>query len=427
MEYTELIHHYLDGELQSPEEQVLFSELSHNEQLRVDFSHQVKIQSAAQNDISTISTPIESTNAVFAALGFQIPTGNSAEYAGGRQSADKEFSIIKRFRNRFGKYSAIILTALLTSLLTASLSFVALKQIYDSKPTQNIIADNHQSKLPVISSMENPPSVNNPVRTNNTITTRLHKPVMSSITSGVENDGNKNNGNPEVVNTSATENTGNGFNQGDISRATVRYTSVQMLLNSNFANNAPGNLPVPGLSETPTTFIIPSSIAGNGNAHFIVSLNNFSGRSNPTVGPASQSTGLWFANMNASVLYKLTDVQSLGVSVGQEQFAQVFTVDNGINQLRYKQNPMLFWYGLSYKVSMIDLGYNRVLYPYGEVFGGATQAGPLGKCQLGFELKPSDNVSFNLGAELGSLVYNVQNKLYMTNKYAIIYGFSLHY
>ncbi len=44
MDYSRMIHDYLDGELDQMQQDILFAELATNQDMRVDFSQQVKLQ-----------------------------------------------------------------------------------------------------------------------------------------------------------------------------------------------------------------------------------------------------------------------------------------------------------------------------------------------------------------------------------------------
>ena len=65
MEYNRLIHDYLDNELDPSREEELFSQISKNPDLRMEFNNQLQLHLVAQNDISTIAPPIDSTNFIF--------------------------------------------------------------------------------------------------------------------------------------------------------------------------------------------------------------------------------------------------------------------------------------------------------------------------------------------------------------------------
>lgn len=70
MDYTYLIHTYLEGRLEEPLEEVLFGELSRNGALRKELSAQINLTNAAKRDASSILPTEAEKTALFAELGF---------------------------------------------------------------------------------------------------------------------------------------------------------------------------------------------------------------------------------------------------------------------------------------------------------------------------------------------------------------------
>ncbi len=78
MDYTYLIHTYLEGRLDEPLEEVLFRELSRNGSLRKELAMQINLANAARREAASILPTEAEKNALFAELGFaEVGLGES--------------------------------------------------------------------------------------------------------------------------------------------------------------------------------------------------------------------------------------------------------------------------------------------------------------------------------------------------------------
>ena len=78
MDYTYLIHTYLEGRLDEPLEEVLFRELSRNGSLRKELAMQINLVNAARREAASILPTEAEKNALFAELGFaEVGLGES--------------------------------------------------------------------------------------------------------------------------------------------------------------------------------------------------------------------------------------------------------------------------------------------------------------------------------------------------------------
>jgi hypothetical protein len=78
MSYEKRIHDYLSGELSAQEERELFDLLSEHPEWREELTLQMKMQQAAQKDISSVVVPTSVTSAIFSSLSFTSPEQSSA-------------------------------------------------------------------------------------------------------------------------------------------------------------------------------------------------------------------------------------------------------------------------------------------------------------------------------------------------------------
>lgn len=80
MNYTHLIHQYLEGRLEGHLEEMLFAELGRNSLLRRELSAQIKLGSAARRDAVSIVPSEYEKQSIFAELGFAT-SGTSSQLA----------------------------------------------------------------------------------------------------------------------------------------------------------------------------------------------------------------------------------------------------------------------------------------------------------------------------------------------------------
>jgi hypothetical protein len=199
------------------------------------------------------------------------------------------------------------------------------------------------------------------------------------------------------------------------SQETIENNNPDMLVNT-YNNSSLNN------SELINPRMSPKEIISNFNLGF----RGFSTRSNLTVDVPSQSNP-WFNNMAVGASYNLKKNHEIGAEVGQEAFPQKFERKLYGDDLTYYQNPILFWYGVTYKYSLKQIFVPNVFYPYFQVMGGFTKVGPLGRAQIGLSYSPDKRVTFNLGLEGTALWYNVQKAVYDTKKIGLTYGISISY
>ena len=70
---AQLIHDYLDGEVDSGTEEMLFARLRADSEMRKEFNTQMKIVSLAQRDKAMTIPPPALTNSLFNKLGYDLP------------------------------------------------------------------------------------------------------------------------------------------------------------------------------------------------------------------------------------------------------------------------------------------------------------------------------------------------------------------
>ena len=428
MSYSKLIHDYLDGELAQTEQDRLFTELAHNSDARLEFNQQMKLHMIAQNDMSSIAPPVATTNSIFSQLGFSIPP---AGFNGGAASSAIGHGVGASLLLFFRKYSGNIMTAFIGALLTGFILYYLLNFNMNSIQSNDNTTAAQLRDIPAVSSVEKEPSAvslaSASERDNLTdrdvermINAAMNK-YMTQIdnyyknyftTLNISNENNKDKNNDLALTT----------NDRNIPVNTNPNGNLLYLFPDNTAKIQPTT--TESSLQLNKTAIEPVPVSDN--SMFNMSFRSYTSHSNVNVNVPSQSNP-WFSNVGFGVSYNLSKYHALGLEVGQEAFPQSFIRDLYGEQLSQQQNPMLVWFGASYRYSMINLFIPEVLYPYAEVLGGMTKVGPLSRAQIGLQFRPDKRVTFNLGAEGAILWYNVQGKVYDTRKLGLTYGVSIHY
>ncbi len=422
MNNSKLIHDYLDGNLKQPEQDMLFAELANNSEMRNEFNQQMKLHMIAQNDMALITPPAATANTIFAELGFRIPPGDTPSSGA---SAGFGSNITRIFKK--------LLPNMVTAIVAAALTAFILYWLLDFGNTDfaNKAGANSSDAKPLVSSkgdnMQIVPVYPQQNGLSEADVQRIINNAMSNYMNKVDNyyrdyyaallNLTKNNSQEQNRNANVTEQPNSNFKFWEY---LVNNNQEQPRNNNSLTTDNNKMNRDAYLTLTPNTN--PNSIISN----FNLSFRGFSTRSNINIDVPSQSNP-WFNNMSAGASYNLHPNHALGVAIGQEAFAQVFNRKLYGEDLKYFQNPLLFWYGATYRYSLKQLFVPNVFYPYIELMGGFTKVGPMGRAQVGLSYSPDKRVTLNLGLEGTGLWYNVQGKVYQTNKIGLTYGVNISY
>jgi hypothetical protein len=100
-------------------------------------------------------------------------------------------------------------------------------------------------------------------------------------------------------------------------------------------------------------------------------------------------------NLSVNVRYNLTNNHSFGVEGGQETFPiNVVSSDGTI-----EEKTSLLWGGMFYRFTTDPFVSIGGLQLFGQVLGGATVSGPMGKLTTGMVWQPDSRVELMLGVE----------------------------
>ncbi len=418
MDYPKLIDLYLEGELSSVEQDLLFAELSKNPELRELFDQQIKFHLLIQRDYFKIVPPVESTNYIFSSVNFKIPnSGYVPGSSGGKIVAafnnTKQF-IAKHFSNVFSSIVASGLTFLLLWLLLP----------FGGSPEKNFIQTKQYEPFPYIFADE---SQAIPIESNRETNLEISREgVAQIIQSAFKNALDKY---LAEYRNQFPNNTIAKSNNSDLNSQNLLTLSETHLQNNYILQR---ETRFPELHTNNESLYFPNQSSDF--THFLtenlgklsLTARGFSMKSIPEV-KLNQSENTVLNNSAIGLSYYIGDNTAIGLEIGQEKFPQSFVL-TAYGETKYqKQNPLLFWYGLVFKQSIANLFKIETLRPFAQIFLGTTTVGPLARGMVGLQYSPDRRVSLILGWESSYLLYKVQNNYYTTQKNGLTYGVSVRY
>lgn len=423
MDYSTLLLEFIDGTLEHADEQALFNALSSNEELRGELKHLLAISSSVRNDEAAFIPQTASTQRIFAELGFTpplpVPTASVSTTASHSMAtaiasgSGSTASLLRRLLPTAG-------SAVLASLATAGIVFSVLRS-----PDTPSIAETPKA------------AVHHPFLPSRTATLERilahHYETGGTMAQTQSEQRLQTEGTREIVRyvyvPQTPQQTTTPHEQSTLPATIGAEESAPSIAFSRpLAAHAPSSLAHGSANTMPTA----QKLGGGGlfslpwhtedNSAFLVEISNTVSESfpNATVDPSSHS---WLHNKSVTVLYPLTDNQSIGVTFGQEPFFQRFEARNSAGRrYQYEQNPVLPWAGVAYRYSLPNLG---VFSPFGQFMLGGTQVGALGRTLVGFTYSPSPTVQLMAGINGSLLYYPIQSTWYSSSKLGLTYGIGI--
>ncbi len=416
MENKDQILEFLDGSLDSTQEEELFLSMSSSEELRSELKHQVAIKSAVKSDSTAFMPDPMSTVKLYSKLGF-IP--ESAAVTGGAAGKKGLFNFLSK--NKGG-----ILSSLMTAALTAFVMFMLLKpgtEEFQSeglqKASQSMTAkdrdgsDNQKragGDVPFVSSRENKQAV---IRD----TVREVKYVY--------------------LKEKSTESSGRDAKLDEISRTSDelasslnQHVTMQSLKTSRISTLP--EVPLMAKVEKPVRAIelIPDTddptIDTDPGVNWSIELRGIQPWSfpEPEIAPRNYQA---FNNVAVGGVIHISDAFSvIPMEYRRENFYQEFTgKDKFGNIWEYKQQPN-FWtlsLGVRWTPNLFNIEW---LKPVGQITGGGNVGGVVGRGFIGAKIIATNKVSFLLGGEYTHYRYMHQNNWFSTEKLGVHYGITYY-
>ncbi len=134
----------------------------------------------------------------------------------------------------------------------------------------------------------------------------------------------------------------------------------------------------------------------------------------------------WYDNMSIGLLYQLSDRNTVGLEFGNESFAMAFEGERNGQVIRYEQQPLSAWAGITYRQTLPTIG-STAFAPFGQVLLGGSKYGPLGRLTAGIVYAPSGPLSFIFGLEGSTMAYQFQDSWFGTSKIGLTYGVAVRF
>lgn len=407
MDYSTLLLEFMDGTLNSTDEMALFTALSSNEELRGEFKHLLAMSSSVHSDVQPFITPAESTRAIFEQLGFTPPGLPANPVAANPVVAG---SSMRRF-------FPVMASSAAASLATAAILFAIFGYPRAaSSVADNAIADHSGRQASLERVLSIPRSGNGiaaeasngaqniPASNESRIREVVRYVYVPQSTQASQQEA------PIQAGTESSEESISDVRE-NISRSSILGTG-RLSVSQRFSGTNTVSLPQSGTS-------LFSNWLSSGDAPALtVEVRNTASESfpNATVDP---SAGSLLNNKSITLLYALSDNQSVGVEFGQEPFFQRFEARNTGRRYQYEQMPILSWAGAAYRYSLSDMG---PFSPFGQFVLGGTRLGVLGKLVVGINYAPTSSMHITAGIDGSLLSYPVQNTWYSSYKLGLTYG-----
>lgn len=414
MNKESLINDYFDGNLDSSNQEILFSELTNSEEMRYAFNQLFALKLAISKDITAFVPTSDTTNTLFAKLGISaIPSENNS------------------FGLFFSKYGKQFLTSAFTCLAT-----VLVMLWLFPKGNSTHINNKYNKDIPLVSSSEKvqknsvsrPATDANSYKYDNEISLlKFDNNKLYGLVNSLTNENNllksqNNNLNKAlaIINDKLDNINSKSHSLQQLSpEKQEEYASV---FQSNFvSNNNPNSIN----SFTPNFIYLNSGEAGN----------NKTLRLEASVGRYFQSIGKGFIdrnntftdNLRINGLYNLSNEFALGIDLRQENFYQEFTgVTNKGEEILYQQQPTVYSGSLLFRYYPEYLNYYQ-FNPSLELSIGISNIGELARIGVGFDYYLLGNTYFYLKSDYSFLSFYHKNINFSSSKIGTHIGLGVEF
>lgn len=426
MNKQDLIIDFIDGKIDPESKDILFEHLYYDEAAREEFTQQIQILLKINQVFKPLPVPTNVTNNVYSALGIKQNTLIN--------------TLQNLIRSRYGKYGLVVA---LFFLLTFSSFYIG--QLYNQNKLNSFAKLNHSysNNVPMVSSVELDANLNslsrkNELANNNLLYNHNHLLQLANYSILVNFiDSYYRNHYANLLNNKFVYASPNQLIKSNENKT----NQSQLLSNEDLSSNQLAPLSFSKTNATVTTNLLPNftnsaqynRVKPNGTINeligsllpkdyrYEVCLSNM-------ITQTASLNGLKTPGINQfdfNARYYLNSNNAIGINIGYENFPQEFIRTIQGKEFTQIQSPDLIYLGISYKYNYFQSPIGDLLIPYFGLTIGGTQVGPIIKGQLGANLPIWDIIAINLGINNSFLIYNVENKLYSTNKLNFVYGLNI--
>ncbi|MDB5033921.1 MAG: hypothetical protein JWQ98_1162 [Chlorobi bacterium] len=426
---AEMLHLYLDGELEPFLETGLFHSVAEDHELRAELREMLAVRSVFHRDSVGLYPPNRLTQSLMAAIAPETAVGSgNARRRGG----------IPLLLQR----SALpLLTALLASLLTALLlwpdnpSQQYLREYSGGGILNSIIAhgatpadsrnDNIAKAIPGdTTKTENKPAINNisrqAISSGNHYSEAYRKAQSDRPAREKSHSTTNNSGSADHV---ASENMLTDRAAADSVPAMARIIPAPL-------HSVARKFTPPSFSPaTPSRSLPPVSIVtdtSDPTERFVLQLRGINDKSFPAP-RVEQGAPNWLDDVGLGLFYAPSEHHRFGIEAGRETFSQIFGDTEGTRRVRYEQNPTTWWIAAAYRFDPGDIGLPFGIRPFVQASAGVSPIGGIGQGSIGLAYLPERRVEFFGGIDGGILLYQLGSTIYSTRKAGWTIGTSLKF
>lgn len=403
---SEMLHLYVDGELETSLEPGLFDELSVNENLRTEMRELMAIRNTVQSDSESFAPPLAAAGSVFNRVGLMPPIILPPPAA--LQPAAVTGAVwLTLMRNLWAPAIVALVSIIGTGLI--------LNNYYNNK------IDQLKASLPKTSSTE--PQVKSNSNLNSTNFTEFKH--ESAKTRTIIKYVNTINTAPYCID----ENNAESYKNIPVANAPVlaeyslnKSNPYKSEIQSTSTYNINASLLTPDVNNEKLMSLIRKT-----DSKYSLYIRGMSSKSYPDAEMPVGSDPL-FANMSIGTYIHNNKNMQFGIELGQESYSQVYNnTENGENY-QYMQKPVVFWGALGAMLISNRLDFLAGAQPYAHLMIGGSQLGPIGKGILGFQINSADlGFGILLGIEGSVLYYQNQKIWYSTRKLGFTFGTTIHF
>jgi hypothetical protein len=444
---SDLLHAFLDGELELSQEQPLFSELASSGDLRSEMRELLAMRSAVQQDTEAFTPPPSATSTIFNSLGFSLPAGTTGGAAIASEVLPSAIgaSSAAATVGAASWWSKLWLPSV-TALVGAGITFWLLNWGYSSNLTE--MASAHANELQKIRSenaaqlASQADSFRNQLQSASEakVIVRTEKVYYPKIEYRYT-DRNTNSESSQIPtdNNSAVNSSEPSVSLGMAENkfpSPIQYSSggnslFQKRFSMYFASPISQDNTLRNSHDAMTSELLEREFLPKEEAyypHWSAKLGGVASTLSSTPIPTTASPTDALNNLNLQLMYSLSEDILVGLKFGREAFPLQYNGSIAGRTFTREQYSPVYWGGIAAQYQPSGLSFFGGVQPYVSVFGGSSEiSGLLLRFEPGLQLSLSPRFSISAGFDISRLSYQFQGTGFSTVKTGINSGIIIHF
>jgi hypothetical protein len=422
----EKLNSFVEGELDSSQEQELFNEMAHNDVMREEFKNLLAISTVVKNNSKAFAKNEKSKKAVFAAIGLSIPIADTV--TGGVATAAAGSAIGYGFKS-------LLATGVLSAVVTAVLlwgvaDYNSIKKIDTAQLTQQVELVIPR-ETPMVSSKEVKVYKNDSkykamyesaIAENNTLQQQL-----SGYAAKIEEQNS-------IIATQRTELLALGHDvetlRGNLTTNNQNYQELSNKYEDSKKIISELNTTNIALNEQLSSARVEKTIE----PMLLQPHNGTSSWSGEWKGSQTFNTNpndlvkedlSQFNNNSLSIMYNFENGFSVGSEIRQETFLLEF-IGKDMNEVTYLYQQEPNFTTLSF-LGRYTYDMSTTIDPFAQFTFGGNKIGVVGRAMAGFKYSPYQNLNMILGVEYNNMSFQYQGDRFNSGKIGLNYGVSVQF